>query len=101
MLFRSKQQEKLTRFEATKVEENRAIQAELDHITTQYMTRIQANVDEVGRQQDSLLAWQKRKQHESQRIADAAAYLVPQGSLTHNSGLTAVLERASQPRRLA
>lgn len=99
--YADKQQEKLNRFEGQKAEENRTIQAELDRITGQYMARIQANVDEVARQQDSLLAWQKKKQEESQRIADAAAYLVPEGSPAHSGGLTAVLERASQSRRLA
>jgi len=99
--YAEKQQEKLSRYEAQKAEENRTIQAELDRITSQYMARIQANVDEVARQQDGLLAWQKRKQEESQRIADSAAYLVPEGNATHNNGLTAVLERASQARRLA
>ena len=98
--YAEKQQERLNRFEAEKSEENRAIQAELDRVTGQYMARIQANVDEVARQQDALLAWQKRKQEESQRIADAAGYLVPEGNSPHN-GLTAVLERASQSRRPA
>jgi uncharacterized protein HemX len=99
--YGEKQQERLSRFEADKGEENRAIQAELDRITNQYMARIQANVDEVARQQDGLLAWQKRKQEESQRIADAAAYLVPEAGSPNGNGLTAVLERASQTRRLA
>ena len=97
--YAEKQQEKLSRFEAEKVEENRTIQAELDRITGQYMARIQSNLDEVARRQDALLAWEKRKQQESQRIADAAAFLVPQGSNGHPGGLAAVLERASQSRR--
>ena len=82
-------------FEAAKLEENRGIQAELDRLTSQYVTRIQNNLDEVGRAQDSLRLWQKRKQQEVQRIADAAAYCVPQASMTAAVGLTAVLERAS------
>jgi uncharacterized protein HemX len=97
--YAEKQQDRLARFENQKAEENRTIQAELDRITGQYMARIQVNVDEVARQQDALLAWQKRKQEEGQRIADAASYLVPEGSSTHNGGLTAVLERATQSRR--
>lgn len=99
--YAEKQQEKLSRFEAARAEENRGIQAELDRITAQYMARIQVNVDEVARQQDVLLAWQKRKQEESQRIADTVAFLVPQDNHSYSSGITAVLERGSQPRRLS
>jgi len=99
--YAEKQQEKLNRFETEKTEENRSIQSELDRLTKQYMARIQANLDEVARQQDILLGWQKRKQEESQRIADAAAYLVPEGNSANGNGLSAVLERASQTRRPA
>lgn len=99
--YSEKQQEKLARFEAGKTEENRTIQAELDRITGQYMSRIQANVDEVARHQDVLLAWQKRKQQESQRIADTATFLVPQENHSYSGGITAVLERGAQSRRLA
>lgn len=97
--YAEKQQEKLNRFEAARAEENRGIQAELDRITGQYLARIQVNVDEVARQQDVLLAWQKRKQEESQRIADTVAFLVPQDNRSYSSGITAVLERGSQLRR--
>ena len=96
--YAEKQQEKLTRFEAARAEENRGIQAELDRITGQYMARIQVNVDEVARQQDVLLAWQKRKQEESQRIADTVAFLVPQDNHSYSSGITALLG-GSQIRR--
>ncbi|HEY1339143.1 MAG TPA: hypothetical protein VGF59_16640 [Bryobacteraceae bacterium] len=96
--YEEAQQEKLRQFEAAKVEENRAIQAELDRLTGQFMARIQANLDEVAREQDNFRAWQKRKQQEAQRITEAAAYCVPQGAPGTN-GLAAVLERASAPRR--
>ena len=97
--YEEKQQDRLREFEAAMLEENRAIQAELDRITSQYMARIQVNVDEVARQQDNFRAWQKRKQQECRRMTDAAAFLVPQGSASHNGALTAVLERASAARR--
>jgi hypothetical protein len=99
--YAEKQQERLSRFEAEKLEENRTIQAELDRISGQYVARIQANLNEVARRQDDLLAWEKKKQQESQRIADTAAFLVPQGGSSYSSGITAVLERGSQSRRLA
>ena len=85
-------------FESGKLEENRAIQAELDRLTAQYMSRIQVNLDEVASAQDRFRAWQKQKQHESQRITEAAAFCVPQGNANGN-GLTAVLERATAARR--
>lgn len=97
--YEEKQQDRMSEFEAAIAEDNRAIQMELDRITSQYMARIQANVDEVAGQQDTFHAWQKRKQQECHRMTDAAAVLVPQGSASHNGALTAVLERASAGRR--
>jgi hypothetical protein len=93
--YEEKQQDRLRDFEAAILEENRVIQAELDGITSQYMARIQVNVDQVARQQDDFRDWQKRKQQECRRMTEAAAVLVPQGSGVHSSSLTAVLERAS------
>jgi len=88
--------EKLTQFEAAKEEENRLQQTELERISAQYRVRIQANLDEIARSQDSFRGWQKRKQQEAQRIAETAGLCVPQGSgADRNGGLTAVLERAA------
>lgn len=95
--YEEKQQELLSAFETAKLDENRAIQAELDRITSQYMARIQANVDDVACQQDAFRDWQKRKQQECSRMTETAAFLVPPG--THNGTLTAVLERTSVTRR--
>jgi len=97
--YEESQHDRLRQFEAAIAEDNRAIQAELDRITGQYMARIQVNVDEIASQQDNFHAWQKRKQQECHRMTEAAAVLVPQGSTGHNSALTAVLERASSARR--
>ena len=97
--YEDKQEERLRDFEAAKSDENRVIQEELDRITSQYMARIQANLDEVAGQQDNFHAWQKRKQHECQRMNETAAFLVPQGIATQHNSLTAVLERASGSRR--
>jgi Skp family chaperone for outer membrane proteins len=92
-------QDKLQKFETAKAEENRQIQAELDRLTKQYMSRIQGNLDQVAREQDEFRDWQQRKQSESERITEAATFCVPQGSATGNAGLTAVLERANYHRR--
>lgn len=95
--YEERQQERLSNFEAAKLDENRAIQAELDRITSQYMARIQANMDEVACQQDNFRDWQKRKQQECNRMTETAAFLVPPGS--HNGTFAAVLERTSGSRR--
>jgi hypothetical protein len=91
-------QERLRGFEAAKGDENRVIQAELDRITSQHVSRIQVNLDAVAQAQDEFQSWQKRKQLECQRISEAASFCVPQnGAGMH--GLAAVLEHASKPRR--
>ncbi|MBV9744654.1 MAG: hypothetical protein JO099_12915 [Acidobacteriia bacterium] len=91
------QLEKLKDFETVKLEENSKIQAELDRLTNQYMSRIQANLEEVAREQDKFRTWQRGKQQEAQRITEAATFCVPQG--TAASGLAEVLERATFARR--
>jgi len=89
------QRNRLETFEQSKIDENKKIQQELDRLTSQHLARIQANLDEVAREQDNFRAWQRTKQQESQRITEAAAYCVPQGSATSVSTLSAVLERAT------
>jgi hypothetical protein len=89
----------LKEFEAVKAAEIARIQAELDRLTAQCMANIQAHLDEVAREQDSLRAWQKRKQQEAQRITEAVKFCVPPGAVVHNDGLSMVLERAAAARR--
>jgi hypothetical protein len=93
-----KRLEEMRVFESLKVEENNKLHAEMERLTSQYMSRIQANSDQVAREQDSFRAWQKRKQQESQRITDAATFCVPQGNGSTPNGLTAVLERVTDRR---
>ena len=90
---------KLEEFEAIKAKENSRIQAELERLTAEHLARIQANLDEVAREEDQFRAWQKRKQQEGQRIADAATNCVPQGNAQNSNSLTILLERTSSPRR--
>lgn len=97
--FEHAQQNRLKEFEAVKLEENTRIHAELERITGEYLSRIQANLDEVAHEQDSFHSWQQEKQKESQRITEAAAYCVPQGSAANSITLTGVLERATLLRR--
>jgi hypothetical protein len=91
------QQRKLKEFEAVKSDENSRIQAEMDRVTSQYMSRIQGNLEELAREQDKFRMWQRGKQQEAQRITEAATFCVPQGSA--GSGLAEVLERATLARR--
>ena len=97
--YEEEEEGKLRRFEAAKTEENRKLQAELDRLTKDCMFRMQANLDEVARGQDEFRGWQKKKQQEAQRIADAAAFCVPEGIGGGNSSLAGVLERACAARR--
>jgi len=92
-------QERLRSFEAAKADDNRAIQAELDRITSQHVARIQTNLDAVAHAQDEFEEWQERKRQECQRISDAASFCVPQPGASGMHGLAAVLEHASKPRR--
>jgi len=93
--YEEAQKTKLKNFEQSKTEENNKIQAELERLTNLHMARIQANLDEVAREQAAFRAWQKSKNQESQRITEAAAYCVPQGSPVSPTSLAGVLERAT------
>lgn len=92
--YEEARQRDLHNFESAVQEQNRTIQAEMDRMSSIYTARMQGNLDEVARAQDNLRAWQKRKRHETQRIADAAGCCVPEAS-SAAVGLTVVLERAS------
>ena len=94
--YEDTQQKRLREFEAASGEENRAIQAELDKITAQYMARIQVYVDAVAGQQDLFRAWQKSKQQESTSITEALGFCSPQENPMDT--LSAVLERTSNRR---
>jgi hypothetical protein len=99
--YEEERQEEVRQFETAKAEENNRLHADLERLTSEYMSRIQANSDRVAQEQDNLRGWQKRKQVESQRITDAATYCVPQGngSNVNTNSLGAVLERVSVSRR--
>jgi hypothetical protein len=86
---------RLKDFESATDRENNLLQAELERLTSQYMARIQGNVDEVAAAQDRFRAWQKRKQQELQHISAAAAICVPKGAeaASGNTSYTAVLAR--------
>jgi hypothetical protein len=95
--YEEKRLQQIKTFEAGKQEENNKLHGELDRLTGQYMSRIQANSDQVAHEQDNFRAWQKRKQQESERITDAATLCVPQGNGPGANSLSAVLERVGNP----
>ena len=86
---------RLKDFEGATDRENNQLQAELERLTSQYMARIQANIDEVAAAQDRFRAWQKRKAQELQHISAAAAICVPKGAEggTSSTSYSAVLAR--------
>lgn len=92
--YEESQQKRLRDFESYKAELNREIQEELDRINGEYLARIQANVNEVAKQQDSLRAWQKSKQRELTVMAEACGYLAPPDVTANN--LAAALDRAAR-----
>jgi hypothetical protein len=89
--YEERMQKRLSDFEALKGEENRKIQTELDQITANYHTRIQANVDDIARRQDGFRAWQKTKQAELRTISEASAYCSSQQPAVES--MTLILER--------
>lgn len=92
--YEEAQQRKMRDFESYKAELSREIQEELDRINGEYLSRIQANVNEVAKQQDALRAWQKSKQNELNRMADACSYLAPPDNSANN--LAAALDRVAR-----
>jgi hypothetical protein len=88
-------QQRLRDFETAKASEVRGVQAELERLTAQHVELIQVNRDEVAREQGLFRAWQRRKQHESQRIAGAAVYCVPKNNQSVGDGLSVLLERTA------
>jgi hypothetical protein len=92
--YEDTQQKKLRDFESFKGEQNRIIQEELDGINAEYLARIQANVNEVAKQQDALRTWQKSKQNELAAIAEACGYLASSDGAGNN--LIVALDRAAR-----
>jgi hypothetical protein len=101
--YEESQETKLKDFESAKTQENSVIRAELDRLSAAHLARIQENLDLVARHHDNLRMWTKRKEQESEQIAEAASFCTPQtagggGSLTATVtrfGADAVVGKAS------
>ncbi|MGB7758851.1 MAG: hypothetical protein WBL61_03425 [Bryobacteraceae bacterium] len=83
---------RLRRIEAAKLQQNRAVQADLDRLTARHLQRLQANLDAIARHESEFRAWQKGKEREAQRMTDAAAFCVPHGRAPHGATLSMVME---------
>ncbi len=68
--YEAAQRKQLEDFEAHKAKENSRIEEEIEKIRAHYAQRIQANLDQVAKEKDSLHNWQNAMQSESQRIAE-------------------------------
>jgi hypothetical protein len=90
--YEEAQQVKLRDFESSKDQENAMIRAELDRLSAAHLTRIQENLDLVNRQQENLRTWTKRKEQESEQIAEAASFCTAQ-SAAANGSLSATVTR--------
>ena len=95
--YEDAQRSRLKHFEQVKADENAKIQAELEKATKAHMARVQANLDEIAREQDHFRVWQKSKNQECERLTEAAGYCVPQGGALGVGNLASVLERATLP----
>jgi len=89
--YEEAQQTKLREFEVSKDQENAVIRAELDRLSAAHLGRIQENLELVNRQQENLRTWTKRKEQESEQIAEAASFCTQ--SAASNGSLTATVTR--------
>lgn len=90
--YEEAQESKLKDFEASKGQENTLIRAELDRLSAAHLARIQENLDLVARHHDNLRMWTKRKEQESEQIAEAASFCTLQ-SAAGGGSLTATVTR--------
>ncbi len=80
--FERIQQKQIEELEAAKLEENRKLQTEIDKLTAEYKTRIQANNDSVAQRKESFYSWRLDKQKLEQRIADTVSHFVTENPIT-------------------
>lgn len=90
------QRKQLEEYEAHKAQENCTIQAEMERLTAQYLARLNANLDEVAGEKDAFRKWQTKKQHEAQRINEAAALcMAPKGPEAQDDSMPLLHKLAS------
>jgi hypothetical protein len=90
--YEESQETKLKDFESAKAQENTLIRTELDRLSAAHLARIQENLDLVAKHHDNLRVWTKRKEQESEQIAEAASFCTLQ-SAAGGGSLTATVTR--------
>jgi hypothetical protein len=85
--FERIQHKQIEELEATKLDENRKLQTELDKLTAEYKPKIQANNDSVAQSKESFYSWRLDKQKLEQRIADTVSHFVSENPITTSASL--------------
>jgi hypothetical protein len=80
--FERLQQKQVEEFEATKLDENRKHQAELDKLVADLKAKIEANQKAVTQRREAFQAWRIQKQLEEQRIADTVGHFVTENPIS-------------------
>ena len=75
-------QKHLEALKASKAEENRKLEEEVNQRVAELRARIDQNNAEVSREQESLASWRVRKRQEEDRIAEAVGHFVSQNPIT-------------------
>jgi hypothetical protein len=91
--YEESQQARLRSLQAAKAQENALIREELDRLSAAHLGRIQVNLDLITTHEETLRVWTKRKEQESEQIAEAASYCAPQGAAGNTTSLTATVAR--------
>jgi hypothetical protein len=96
--FERVQEKALAELEARKTQENQQIQAEMDRVTAEYRTRIQANSDAVAKEKERFYGWRLKKQEEEQKISDAVSYFVTVNPITTGGSAAAPAPSTASPK---
>jgi len=83
--------------EASKIEENRKIEDEMNKMLADYRARIQANNEVVAKENERFSTWQAKKQAEERTIADAVAYFVSENPITVSGAPAGSTNSAAKP----
>ena len=92
--YEESQQRRLLELESVKVRENERLAAEMEAVSAQYRSRIEAGVAEIERERETFREWQEQKEREQRRIAEAASACVSADPATSSeASVTRLLEK--------
>jgi hypothetical protein len=75
-------QKSLSETKTRKTEENRQVEAEMNKMLADYRARIQANNEDIAKEDQRFAAWRLQKQQEEKNIADAVGFFVSENPIT-------------------